>query len=280
MADREPLDLVHEHYELGLERDRLATPFGQVEFARTTEVVLRHVPSPPATVADIGGGPGRYSLWLAERGYTVVYRDPVALHVEQLTAAAGALGGGIRGAVGDARALDLDDACMDAVLMLGPLYHLRRRADRLAALHEAGRVLVPGGPVFVAAISRWAPRLHGGLVERLGDRYPTLPAQLRRVERTGRLEPLFPGSFSGYCHTPRGLRSEIRAAGLELVDLVSLEGIAFALPDLERRLADPAARRVVLDTARALERVPELLGIGPHLLATARRCQDRPGLHD
>ncbi|HEY0719222.1 MAG TPA: hypothetical protein VGD68_16540 [Streptosporangiaceae bacterium] len=35
-------------------------------------------------------------------------------------------------------------------------------------------------------------------------------------------------------------------------------------------LADLGARRVVMDTARALERVPELLGTGPHLLATAR----------
>lgn len=271
MADREPLDLVHEHYELGLEHDRLATPFGQVEFARTTEVLLRHLPSPPAAVADIGGGPGRYALWLAERGFAVAHRDPVGLHVEQVTAAARRRGAGIEAAVGDARALDLNDASVDAVLVLGPLYHLRRRADRLAALCEAGRVVVPGGPVFVAAISRWAPRLHGGLVERLADRFPSLPSQLDRVERTGILEPLFPGSFSGYCHTPRGLRGEIRAAGLELIDLVSVEGIAFALPDLEQRLADPAARHVVLETARALERVPELVGIGPHLLATARR---------
>ena len=271
MADPKPLDLVHEHYELGLERDRLATPLGLVEFARTTEVLLRSLPNPPATVADIGGGPGRYSLWLAERGYAVVHRDPVALHVEQLTAAAGRLGGGIQAAVGDARTLDLDDRSVDAVLLLGPLYHLRRRADRLQALREAGRVAVPGGPVFAAAISRWAPRLHGGLVERLADRYPSLPSQLDQVERTGVLQPLFPGSFSGYCHTPRGLRSEIRGAGLELADLVSLEGIAFALPDLEQRMADPQGRQLVLDTAAALERVPELLGIGPHLLATASR---------
>jgi SAM-dependent methyltransferase len=274
MTDPEPLDLVHEHYALGLERDRLATPFGQVEFARTTELLLRGLPRPPARVADVGGGPGRYSLWLGELGYTVVHRDPVALHVEQLTSAAGRLGDGIESALGDARELDLDDASVDAVLLLGPLYHLRRRADRLQALREARRVAVPGGQVFAAAISRWAPRLHGGLVERLGDRYPSLPSQLEQVERTGRLEPLFPGSFSGYCHTPRGLRSEVRAAGLELVDLVSVEGIAFALPDLEQRLADPQARRLVLETARALERVPELLGIGPHLLATARRRRD------
>jgi hypothetical protein len=50
-----------------------------------------------------------------------------------------------------------------------------------------------------------------------------------------------------------------------------VEGLAFALPDLDERLADATDRAVVLDAARALERVPELLGLSPHLLATARR---------
>jgi hypothetical protein len=88
----------------------------------------------------------------------------------------------------------------------------------VAALAEARRVVRPGGPVFAAAISRWAPRLAGELRLRL---YEELPA--------------------------------------------------IALSDLEERLADPVGRAVVLDAARAIERVPELLGLGPHLLATARR---------
>lgn len=58
---------------------------------------------------------------------------------------------------------------------------------------------------------------------------------------------------------------------LLLIDLVSVEGPAFLLSDLSERLASEQDRRVVLDTAAALERVPELIGIGPHLLATARR---------
>ncbi len=37
-------------------------------------------------------------------------------------------------AVADARHLDLPDASVDAVLLLGPLYHLHERADRLRAL--------------------------------------------------------------------------------------------------------------------------------------------------
>lgn len=52
---------------------------------------------------------------------------------------------------------------------------------------------------------------------------------------------------------------------------MGVEGIAFALADLEERLAAPATRAVVLDAARSLERIPELLGLSPHLLATARR---------
>jgi SAM-dependent methyltransferase len=259
------------HYARGEERDRLLTPFGQVEFTRTCEIVERHVPPAPAVVADVGGGPGRYSLWLAERGCTVHHRDLVELHVEQVAADAAARGLTVESAIADARQLDLADGSVDAVLLLGPIYHLPTRDDRIAALAEAARVVRPGGPVFAAAISRWAPRLHGEVADRLGEVHPSIREVVDIVERTGRLVPLFEGSFSGYCHRPEELRDEVLAAGLELVDLVGVEGIAFALADLEERLASPAARAVVLEATRAVERIPELLGLSPHLLATARR---------
>ena len=261
---------LHAYYARGEERERLAQSRGVVEFERTKELVLRRLPGPPSVVADIGGGPGRYSLWLAGRGHRVEHRDLVPLHVEQLRAEAGP-GPGIRTAVGDARDLDLGDAAVDAVLLLGPLYHLRWRADRVRALREARRVVRPGGPVFVVAISRRAPRLDGVLTLRLYESRPQLRELVDEVERTGWAPPLVPDSFSAYCHRPGQLRAELRAAGLEVVDLVSVEGLAFTLDDLDQRMLDPLAREVVLETARVLERVPELLGIGPHLLATAIR---------
>jgi SAM-dependent methyltransferase len=218
----------------------------------------------------VGGAPGEDAAWLAGRGYTVRHRDVIPLHVEQLAEAARARDLVLETAVADARELDLADSSADAVLPLGPLYHLIT-SDRLRALAEARRILRAGGPAFVAAISRWAARLHGVVVSRLYERIPDARAQVAAAERTTWCPPLFPGSFTAYAHRPHELRAELLDAGLECVDIVSVEGIAFALGDLDERRASSESHAVALEAARAVERVPELLGIGPHLLATARR---------
>src|SRR5215213_995063 len=139
------------YYERGEELDRLDAPVGRLELVRTQEILQRALPAPGATVADIGGGAGRYSLWLAESGFRVLHRDLIPLHVEQARALAGERGVSIDTEVGDARALNIGDSAVDAVLLLGPLYHLTQRSDRVRALREAARIVRPEGPVFVAA---------------------------------------------------------------------------------------------------------------------------------
>ena len=259
------------YYLRGEEQERLAKDApGVLEFERTKEIVSRRLPDPPALVADIGGGPGRYTQWLAELGYQVEHRDLMPLHITQLRAglAADAL---VRSEVGDARRLDLADASVDAVLLLGPLYHLRRPADRIQALREAARIVRPGGPVFAAAISRWAPRLDGVLHERLYLQIPAILGAVAELEQDGWMPPVEPGAFTAYFHRPDELREEVRAAGLAVADLVTVEGTAYLLADLAARLANPAEAAVVFDALRAVERVPELLGVGPHLVATGIR---------
>ena len=271
-ADASLATAMHAYYELGKEADRLGTGGpGLLEFERTKEILLRALPPAPAVIADVGGGPGRYALWLAGLGYRVLHRDLVPLHVRQVTEAAGGAGPArVESALGDARDLDLADACADAVLLLGPLYHLDR-ADRIRALREAGRVVRPGGPVFGAAITRWAARLDGLLAQRLYADHPQMEPMVIDLERTGVIEPLFPGSFCAFTHRPDELRAEVVAAALEMADLVCVEGAAIMLSDLTERAADQEDWRIVLDCARALERVPEVMGVGPHLVVTARR---------
>ncbi|MDZ5621508.1 class I SAM-dependent methyltransferase [Nocardioides bizhenqiangii] len=254
------------YYEQGKERDRLAGSKGALEFQRTIEILQRRMPPAPAAIADIGGGPGRYAFWLAELGYAVHHRDLMQLHVEQLQALGRPT---IQTAVGDARHVDLPDSSVDAVLLLGPLYHLPEREDRIEALKEAGRIVRAGGPIFIAAISRWAPRLDGVLQERLYEQNPDFLQLLPQVERTGQLPPVVPNGFVGYTHRPGDLVEEVSDADLQLDDLVGVEGLPLAATDMQSRIVDQAAWNVLLDAARAIERVPELLGLSPHLLATA-----------
>lgn len=259
---------IEAYYRRDEERDRLGGGKGRLEFERTQEIVLRNLPPAPATVADIGGGPGRYALWLADLGYTVVHRDLMPWHVDHLATQRHPR---IDTARGDARGLDLADESVDAALLLGPLYHLRERDDRVQALREAARVVSRGGLVFAAVISRWAPRLDGLVALRLYRELPHLIDLVTECESSGDLQPAHPGGFSAYTHRPDELVSEVVDAGLELVDLVGVEGMPLSSTDAEAREQDPADWAQLLESARALERVPELLGLSPHLIAVARR---------
>ena len=134
---------VIDHYQQVDEDSRLQTGWFRLEHARTQELLMRHLPPSPATVLDIGGGSGIYSFWLASRGYDVHLVDPVPKHIEQARSHARQHAiASMR--VGDARHLEQHDGSADAVLLLGPLYHLTDHADRLRSLRGGCR-LVPHG---------------------------------------------------------------------------------------------------------------------------------------
>jgi SAM-dependent methyltransferase len=241
---------------------------------RTWELLGRHLPPPPGTVLDVGGAAGVYALPLAEQGYEVHLVDPVARHVEQaLQASAGQPAAPLASAtVGEARRLDRPDASVDAVLLLGPLYHLTGRADRVAALAEARRVLRPGGVVTAAAISRFAST-YDGLLRGFLDQ-PGFEAIVERDVREGqhRNPTGRPEWFTtAYFHLPGELVAELAGAGLRPHAVVAVEGPGAVLPDVAERLADPARRERLLAAIRRVEAEPSLLGASSHLLAVAHR---------
>ena len=254
------------YYGLGAERDRLSQGAGRIERARTEEVLRRWLPRAPARILDVGGGPGTYVPWLAGLGYEVHLVDPVPLHVEQARAA-----GAASARVGDARRLEEADASFDAVLALGPLYHITDRDGRVGALGEARRVAREGGVVVAAAISRFASLLDGLVTGALED--PTFAAIVERdlVDGQHRNPTPRPEWFTtAFFHHPDELKAEVAAAGLRLEEVVGLEGPAWLLPDLDARWDDPERRERLLAAARAVEREPTLLGLSAHLLAVAR----------
>ena len=264
---------VVEHYGRYDERSRLDDGrFGLLERLRTEQILDRYLPDPPATIVDVGAGPGVYSTWLAQRGYAVHAVDPVSRHIDQALARAGEHGVELASAiVGDARHIDLPSLSADAVLVMGPLYHLQQRSDRRLALSEARRMLRSGGLLAAAAIGRFAPALDG-----LDRGFLDDPAFIRVLDHsleTGRHHnPTDDPQYftTAFFHRPEDLESELDAAGFTSIEVHAVEGVGWLAPDFAERLADPQRRGPLLNLTDRLSREPSLLGVSPHLLAVAR----------
>lgn len=251
------------YYSLGGERDRLVAAGDGLELVRTLELLAQVLPPPPATVLDVGGGPGVYASLLARDGYRVHLVDVLPLHVEQARERATGMGASFEAAVGDARDLSrFADDSIDAVLVLGPLYHLTERNDRVRVLAEARRVVRAGGVVAAVAISRYASLIDGTVTGFLDD--PRFAAIVERDLRDGQhrnpanVEDWF---TTAYFHLPGDLRREVEDAGLTVERLAGVEGPGGWL-DLW-----PDKRERVLRAARLAEHVPAM---SAHMLCVAR----------
>jgi ubiquinone/menaquinone biosynthesis C-methylase UbiE len=253
------------HYSLGVERDRLVAGGDQLELVRTFELLAEVLPPPPARLLDVGGGPGVYAARLARSGYDVELVDVLPLHVEQARERAAAQPDApFTAEVADARDLAaFADESVDAVLLLGPLYHLTDREDRVRALAEARRVVRAGAVVAAVAISRYASLLDGTVRGFLDD--PRFAAIVERDLSEGqhRNPENVEGWFTtAYFHLPGELCAEVEEAGLSVERLAGVEGPGGWLDRW------PEQRERVLHAARLAENVPAM---SAHMLCVARR---------
>lgn len=257
MAADETLD----HYSEADESTRLTRSMhGRLELLRTQELIRRFMPPPPARVLDVGGATGVHARWLASDGHAVHLIDPVARHVEAAMSIAG-----VTARLGDARSLEVPSASADAIVLLGPLYHLSERADRALALSECRRVLRRGGVLFAAAISRYLTLLEFGTTGRLsGDRV----AMTRSVITSGTYAGEA-GFVSGHWHTADELASEVNAAGFGNVAVFGIEGPTWPTMDAIGEDEFDGLRDAALQSACLVEQDPHMVNASAHLLAVA-----------
>jgi ubiquinone/menaquinone biosynthesis C-methylase UbiE len=238
----------------------------RLELTRTLELLNRFLPSAPARLIDVGGGPGAYSAVWAREGYDVHLYDVLELHVQQARLAADAQAEHpFTAQVADARSIPEPDGSADAVVPLGPLYHLTERAQRASALLEALRILKPSGVVAAVGISRFAALVDALWQGWLSDPLFRTIAERDLVDAQHRNpDPVrYPQWFTtAYFHRPEELAAEVQQAGFYAVSLHGVEGPGWLM---QEHWPDPRSARTDV-----------LRGTGPRIGANAERRERSP----
>ena len=145
------MNYLEEYYNNYDEDGRHLSRHGQVEYLTTMRYIkqcLEGIPEP--IILEVGAGTGRYSVTLAKQGLRVTAVELIEHNLEILRSK---LDGTEPITAVQGNALDLSpfpDGSFDLTMVLGPMYHLYTKEEKLRALSEAVRVTKPGGHIMVA----------------------------------------------------------------------------------------------------------------------------------
>jgi ubiquinone/menaquinone biosynthesis C-methylase UbiE len=244
-----------------------------LEYMRCKEIISRYLMNATMDILDIGGGTGAFSFWLSEQGHRVCLIDFVPKHINiakrheiekktQLVSAD----------VGDARKLPFNDGSFDLVLLMGPLYHLTDRDDRMQAIREAYRVLKAGGILVGEVISRFASLIDGFNGELINDS-EFIPIMREDIRTGHHIDTSTSKNYftNTYFHHPDELPKEIGEAGFIFEKQIAVTSFGFTIPNIESKLRDVEFQHILLDTIRAVECEKSLMGISSHFIGIGRK---------
>lgn len=259
---------VKEYYGQNAEREWTRLERHRTEFAVTQRVLTDYLPEPPAKVIDIGGGPGRYTLWLSQKGYEVTLVDLAPENLILASQKARLANSHITNILcSDARYLTISATAFDVVLLMGPLAHLLTFYDRQQAVGETMRVLKSNGILCASFLCRFAPFRHAA---------KTNPAWLlsnrdynARLLRTGLHDAPQTFTYSYFSH-PDEIIPFMQACGLETLTLVGCEGIVANTEETINELVEENWEAWV-ELNYQLAHEPSLLGAADHLLYVGRK---------
>lgn len=262
---------IQQYYDCRVQAEWERLQSSWLEYAITRHFIGL-VTQPGSEILDIGGGPGRYALDLAAKGHRVDLADLSPANVAFAEEKARAMGTHLRSArVADACDLSMfRDDSFDAVLNLGPLYHLVDEDRRVLAVLESLRVLRPGGFALFAFISRYAPVYFSLKTqpERIGQLRPLT----ERILERGAYHPGDDESFFVESHfiEPGKIGSFMERFDVEEQALFGAESLMAQSEAMLLNLP-AAARQAWLELAIASARTPAALYASEHLVFVGRK---------
>jgi S-adenosylmethionine-dependent methyltransferase len=252
--------------------------YHRLEWEETTAFLERALPD-SGHVLDIGGGAGRYSVWLAERGYTVSLVDPSEQQVEiaSTKATESGVADHLTTEVGDVRNIQYGDDEFDATLCLGgPLSHVLTEEGRRKAVRELKRVTVPDSPVFVSVMGRLAALQ---TITRISGKLPPAEDETELLARLARDGTYDADLLDAFDREPSGppmhlfrvaeLERLLDEAGLRVETVTGLESIASQRRDAFEELPEEH-RDVIREAVRELREDRLAADLSGHILAVAR----------
>jgi S-adenosylmethionine-dependent methyltransferase len=248
----------------------------QLEYDLTWRYLDRYLPAHGA-VLEIGAATGRYTLELARRGYRLTAVDLSSVNIEvcRKNLIDAGLANRVQLVVADVRDLSaVTEKGFDAVLLMGPLYHLVVEADRKLALKEVFERLRAGGILFSALISRL------GI---MGDLLKNVPAwieeraEVRSVLEKGKDSDDYPrGGFRGYCAQVSEIAPLHEGLGFETLVVAGVEP-AISADDESYNQLEGQRRQLWLDLLYEISAEPSTVGASRHLLYIGKKSDQSRG---
>jgi len=274
------MGIVKEFYDKIAEREwkRLTQDaYHRLELIVTTHFLEEYLPK-TGLVLDAGGGPGRYTVELAKKGYDVILLDlsPKCLELARRKIARARVENRVKqvveGSVTDLSMFQAEQ--FDAVLCLGPFSHLLEERDRDRAASEIVRVAKQGAPLFISVISLY------GVFRTVLQRLPhelTDPDDAEMFETGvhrshGIRHPKERGFPDAYFWHPKALEKLFENKGVETLKVATCEGLSSHLQGPTNKLYKDKEKwtkwlEIVLNTCAD----PVLLGMGEHFLYVGQK---------
>ena len=263
------MNTVESYYDANAQTEWERFDRHRTEFAITRRAMSEFLPPPPARILDCGGGPGRYAIHLAGQGYAVTLLDLSQGNLDLARRKADEAGVSLAQVV-HGNALDCSafaDASFDALLLMGPLYHLTTGEERCQALREALRLLRPGGVLFAAFITLYAPfrdALSKGYLRDFAN-------QPQSAELLLQTQAANPGFTDAWFARPDEVRPWMESFGLRTLALLAAEGLA-AGHEQHLNALDPQAFAFWAELNYRFAADPHLYGAADHLLYVGARA--------
>jgi SAM-dependent methyltransferase len=256
-----------DYYASGIEAIRLDKD--ALEKIRTQQIISGYLSESPLRILDAGGGAGVYSYWLKQLGHEVHLIDPSPVNIESAKKFGKESGYELdQVQEGTAELLPYENDSFDLVLLLGPLYHLTDKEDRIKLLQEVRRVLKNGGKIFGAAISRFASALDGfsrNLVA--DDAFISIMQQDLQTGQHRNPTGNFEYFTTAFFHHPYEIKNELKERGFFDEEVVAVESFGWLIPFFQEKWKDEKFKELLLTTIASVEKDPSILGISAHLIA-------------